>query len=866
MKKIVIPSLSLLLISNYLYAQLGDFQLETYNKTSSYRSYETAIANPELKGGPFKNFFIGKNYRKEWMQPVSVPVLNFQVDLGGIKPKEEGGGRQTRSLEVQDAQGRKWVLRSVRKYPEGVVPRELEGTIAEKIVADGISASYPYGVLAVGTLAKAAGVPFLPNTLVYIPDHPSLGEFRDKYKNTLSLLELRTVTTAKNKKEKTYNTHEIFPELFASGKNEVDQTVVLKGRLLDNFIMDFDRHEDQWEWVKKDSVGKTYYYPVPKDRDQAFFRATGFIPRIARFIQPTLGQLQGLRAEAANIKTFNFVARDFDRSFLHQLDEFAWNREVDNFLSSVTEPVIEDAIGRLPKEVQPLKAAEILKTLKEKRQYFKEDMMAYYRFLSKTVSIPGTNKKELFTITTASDGTTQVTVEQLEKDDKPAGIIYQRNFTPSVTKELCLYGLEGDDKFILRGAVNEMAIRLIGGPGNDSFVDESVNGKALVYDVAYEGNTSRGSGLKSKISDDPLNNEYRRLGAQYPVKLPFIGVELTREGGLFLGPTLKITTPGFRKEPYASMHYLYATRAINSSSYHFRYNADFISIAKKTDLLIRTDATLPTVRTYFFGYGNNTLYNKALGRFHYLASYKLVDASLQMRYSPTNWLQFTAGPAFQYLQLEANRNQNKFVRTVIPQDGNSTDLYDGLWFGGGEARMQVNLRNHPTLTTRGLHLNAYARRLYGLSANSESFDQVGGNLSLFTDVLWRRVIVLGTSFGADHNFGKFTFPQAQYLGFRQNLRGYRIQRFAGKARAYNNTELRINLGIRNFYFFKGPFGLIGFHDIGRVWVDGESSDTWHRGYGGGLWVAPFNKLVVMGTVASSKEESNWLQASFGFQF
>ena len=54
--------------------------------------------------------------------------------------------------------------------------------------------------------------------------------------------------------------------------------MALKGRLLDNFIMDFDRHEGQWEWAKKDSGGRTWYYPVAKDRDQAFFDINGFIP------------------------------------------------------------------------------------------------------------------------------------------------------------------------------------------------------------------------------------------------------------------------------------------------------------------------------------------------------------------------------------------------------------------------------------------------------------------------------------------------------------------------------------------------------------------------------------------------------------
>ncbi|HEV7334134.1 MAG TPA: BamA/TamA family outer membrane protein [Flavisolibacter sp.] len=864
MKQLSFLTLVIFLVPLATVAQLGDFQLFSYSTDTVPRRFQIQAANTQLKGGPFKHLFIGKNYRPEWRTPVQAPVLNFRIDLGGLNPTEEGGGRQTHSLDLEDAKGRKWVLRSVRKYPVDVVEPALQGTIVEKIVADGISASYPYSVLSVGTLAKAAGVPFLPNTLVYIPDDAALDTFRSKYRNTLSFLELRTIDTI-NVENKSMNTHEVLPKLYHSGESGVLQRMVLKARLLDNFIMDFDRHADQWEWVKVDSAGRTFYYPVAKDRDQAFFKANGLLPKIGRFFQPTLGTLQGLRAKAANINTFNFVARDFDRTFLHELDEQTWNQEIDNLISSVSDPVIEEALSRQPLEMQSLQAADILKTLKEKRQYFKEDMKDYYRFLSRIVSVPGSNQAEIFTITTNADNTTMVQVEQLDSVGKAQYITYKRVFDPSITKEIRLYGLEGNDRFVIQGGNSRIKIRLIGGPGNDQFQNQSSGSTAKVYDVSYEENTLTGRGLKNRLSNDPLNNEYRRQGWQYPITLPGIGIELTREGGLFLGPTLKIIRPGFRKEPYGVRHFLYATRAINSSSYHFRYDADFIGLARKLDLLIRSDATLPTVRSYFFGLGNETEYDQSIGRFYYLASYRQIDASLQLRYSPAKWLQFTGGPMLQYLKLENERNKEKFINTEYP-NGSLSGLREGQLFGGGEVRMQVNLRNHPIFTTRGMHMNLYAKTLYSLDQNDEAFDQLGGNISFFTDFLYRRFIVLATSFGADRNYGKFAFPQAQYLGFRQNLRGYRFQRFAGRARFYNNSEVRINLGVRNFYFFKGPVGLIGFHDVGRVWVNNETSDKWHKGYGGGIWVAPFGKVVIVGTLASSEEEDKWLQLSFGFQF
>ena len=46
------------------------------------------------------------------------------------------------------------------------------------------------------------------------------------------------------------------------------------------------------------------------------------------------------------------------------------------------------------------------------------------------------------------------------------------------------------------------------------------------------------------------------------------------------------------------------------------------------------------------------------------------------------------------------------------------------------------------------------------------------------------------------------------------------------------------------YRYSGKFGLLALYDIGRVWMPGETSKTWHSAYGGGLILAPFNKMSV----------------------
>ncbi len=92
-----------------------------------------------------------------------------------------------------------------------------------------------------------------------------------------------------------------------------------------------------------------------------------------------------------------------------------------------------------------------------------------------------------------------------------------------------------------------------------------------------------------------------------------------------------------------------------------------------------------------------------------------------------------------------------------------------------------------------------------------------------------------------------------FLGGQGNLLGYRQYRFAGRHSLYNNLELRISLADFGNYIFKGPFGIAGFYDIGRVWQSGEKSDKWHNGGGAGLYLSPASLAVFRLNIAYSEE-------------
>src|ERR1700751_3855164 len=77
------------------------------------------IADPRLKITPFRTFLMGSNYLHEWMEPLKVPLLDLNdLNITSIK---EGGGKETRSLHIEEDNGKKFALRSVEKFPENAI-------------------------------------------------------------------------------------------------------------------------------------------------------------------------------------------------------------------------------------------------------------------------------------------------------------------------------------------------------------------------------------------------------------------------------------------------------------------------------------------------------------------------------------------------------------------------------------------------------------------------------------------------------------------------------------------------------------------------------------------------------------------------
>ena len=63
------------------------------------------------------------------------------------------------------------------------------------------------------------------------------------------------------------------------------------------------------------------------------------------------------------------------------------------------------------------------------------------------------------------------------------------------------------------------------------------------------------------------------------------------------------------------------------------------------------------------------------------------------------------------------------------------------------------------------------------------------------------------------------------------------------------------------------------HDIGRVWTDNEDVSlideekaTWHRGFGGGVWLAPLGQAVISFDFTKSNDDEESFFVRLGFFF
>ncbi|UOG73371.1 outer membrane protein assembly factor [Hymenobacter tibetensis] len=814
-------------------------------------------ASSQYQATTFKTWLLGANYRREWQQPVRVPLLNLSTAQGGLTPLRRGGGQQTKSLRLRAASGQEYVLRSVEKSTEQVLQQELRHTLAAKIVQDQISASHPYAALTVPLLAEAAGVGHTNPVLVYVPEDVRLGEFQAEFANTLALLEERDpVAPARfgnSSRVKGYSTEQVLGLLRKDARNRVDQRELLRARLLDMVLADWDRHDDQWRWLAyPQPQGGLLLRALPRDRDQVYFVNQGLLPNVASR-DWAMPKVQGFDGTLRNVNTFMFNGRYFDRSFLNELPRAEWVALARELQTRLSDSVIDAALHRLPDSVYQWSGPRIARLLKAHRNALPTYAEQYYAFLAHEVDIIGSEQAERFEVERLDAARTRVRRHLL---GTPAGAapVYERVLLTAETREIRLYAGPGDDVVQVRGRASRgIRVRIIGGLGQDTIQDSSRVGgwarKTVVYDTRPDNALRLGTEARNRTATDSAVNQYNRRAYRYPYLGPLLPLGYNPDDGVFLGLGLEARRPGFRKEPWASVHRLQGNVALQTGAYSFAYQGDFSQLLGRQDLLLKAEVQAPNYVRNFFGLGNDTRRNNQQSIRYYRVRFRNIafQALLRRHLGPRQ--QVYAGPMYQSVKVE--RTPGRYLDEHSPENP-ATSLYQAKHYAGARLGYIYDSRDITWQPTKGLYWRTEYTALGALNAAAMPVSQLTSEAAGFWTP-WPR-LTLGARVGGATHFRRYEFFQAATLGGLSNLRGYRRTRFAGESALYNNVEARARLGRFHSLLFSADYGLFGFHDVGRVWADGENSARWHRGYGGGLWLQPFPKVIVLGLYGISRED------------
>ncbi|RYD59075.1 MAG: metallophosphoesterase [Sphingobacteriales bacterium] len=831
----------------------------TVDTDPSLDSVTVSINKEYEKASGFKRSMLGDNYRKEWAVPVKMKVLHLNTEKGGLKIEAAGGGKQSRSLHLVDAEGKKWTLRTVNKDPEKAIPENLRQTVANELVQDFMSAANPFAPLAVPGLAKPLDVVHTNPEMVFVPNDTALGYYRPVFANTVCLLEERYPSRYG---EKSDNSWELLNNTIDKDDYTVDQSSFLTARMLDFLVADFDRHYDQWRWGINDTGKGKVYYAIPKDRDMSFYYSDGFLIKIASYNRAPF--LKGFRYDIPHPRWMGFTARDIDRLYLNRLDANDWRNNLATIRQRLTDADIHTAVSSIPPEAYAIRGAETEAKLSSRRDRLEKAGMEYYKFLSKYVTVTGSNKNDYFKLTNVGDDL-QLRVYDRNKLGDTTFLKYSRLFRSKETEEIWLYGFNGEDYFdIDESAKSKIKLRVIGGRGDDTFnLRGSV--KNFVYD--HKGNDniflSKSKTHRRFSRDADVHQFTYREQTYHSFTFPILTAGFNPDDRLLLGVGISRTTRGFRKYPYATFQKLSTLVSVFNQAYQLRYDGEFIGAVGGLDLVAFGQIKNPAL-DFFFGLGNETKRDEDKGRNYYQARYNYVQGDLMLRKRMAgNLISLSAGPEYYRYWNNAEDNKGKILQRPSDVLLDSGDVYSMKEYAGGKAVLRINNVDSRLLPTHGIDWNTEFTMLTGLNEKTQPLSRLRSDVAIYATLTNPGRLISVIRFGGGHIFSDdFEYFQAFRLGANNFLRGYRRDRFAGSSMAYGSLELRLKLFDVKSKVLPGDFGIIGFNDIGRVWLKGQKSDKWHNSYGGGLYYTPFN-LVAVGATIGFSEEDMLFNASIG---
>jgi hypothetical protein len=847
------------------------------------KTREAAISSRYDAGG-FHRWLWGSDYRDLWGAPVTAEVLDLQTFAGGLKPVLRVGGQQTKGLALKGADGRDYTFRAIDKDPTTILPEELQDTWVRNIVQDQMSGQHPASAFVVEELMEAAGVLHTAQHLVVMPDDPALGEFRKDFAGVIGqLFEYPQAKAGQNPgfhdATAVLKHKDLYKLLEADPRNRVDTRAFLKARLLDIMVGDWDRHRDQWRWAQ--FPGDDHWKPIPDDRDQAFSRYEGLILAFARGRAPIL---QSYASSYPAMKGLTWNGWEQDRELLAGLERPVFREVAAELKSQMTDAVIDRAVQRVPSAYFKVDGARLGHDLKGRRDRLVEAADAFYEHIADKVKVYLTDAPEHVAVTWLDGGDALVLVSSAGPDGQPVGDpFYRRTLHRRETQEVQVYLRGGNDRVVTAGRPSGLELRVVGG-GDRDVVDDTKGGGTRFYDTG-SGELQRGPGSslhrRAYVPPAPPKNAPwipPRDWGRDTFWVPWLayGSDL----GAFVGLGVDTQSHAFRKDPYGVRHVLRAGWSFGESTFRADYVGRVRFENSPWQAGVRADAS-GIESSRFFGFGNETGDGGDDRSDFFRVKQKQYSFSPAFGVEVAPNLTLSAGPTLKYASV-SHQGDDTLLNRQRPYG------YGGFGEVGATGILELDTRKAASRTPGGVALRGVGYPVRGAHVLvrgqiwpeawdvASTFGAVDGSAAAYLTPGGDRAPTLGLRVGGRKVFGDYPFFEAAYLGgglggisagqSEEPVRGLQRHRYAGDAAVYGNADLRLYVS-RFRIVLPGTWGVFGFGDGGRVYLEREDSSQWHYGYGGGIWFAWLDRSNALSfTYARSSEGSQALYFRAGFAF
>jgi len=841
------------------------------------KTITTSIYSQEMtQKSKFHKFLFGNHYRKYYSLPIEARTATLDTLLGGLKPVREGGGHQSKSLRMVDAQKREYVMRALKKsatqflqsvaFKDQYVATDFEDTYAEDFLLDFYTTSHPYTPFAVGDMADKLGLAHTNPVLYYIPKQKGLKEFNSNFGDELYMVEERAADNQKKvssfgKPNDIISTGDMMENLHKDEKYSVDEKEYMKARLFDMLIGDWDRHDDQWRWGEYKEGNKIVYRPIPRDRDQAFSKYDGTLLSILMNI-PVLRHMRSFKKEIDNVKWLNREPYPLDLAFVRTSDKNDWIEMAKYVQENLSDKDIDNAFKNLPKEVQDGTIEDIKFKLKNRKKELQKYAAAYSDVLTRTVMIAGTNKKDKFVLNHNANKSLELKVYRIKKEGEE--LLYTKVYNDKTTKNLWIYGLDDDDVYEVNGKnKSKILIRLIGGQDHDLYAID--NGKKVkIYDFKSKENTyNLDRKAQTHLTDDYDVNLYNHEKPKYNVfsGLPTAGYN--PDDGIKLGVNLNYTVNNFKQNPYTQRHVVNGYYYFATGGFELDYTAHFPGLLGNWIIDIDAKYTTPNFAINYFGYGNETINNdKDLGMDYNRVRIRTLRVAPAIRNVGRYGNELTFQPFFEQMKVEDT--EGRIINTPGIVD---PKVFENQQYAGATIKYSFKNADFNSKPTLGMGFMVAASWLTNLKDTKQNFPTLESNLSFVHKIDSQGKLVFATIFkGKTILNNNFEFYQGVTLGSDKDLRGYRTERFLGDASFSQSTDLRYTIGKLRRSIVPLTYGILGGFDYGRIWLDGENSRKWHNDYGGGIWINGINVITARVSYFQSPDERGRVVLGAAYSF